>query len=501
MHSYNQVITTPNASKSGNNFFPGNNFYPTMHSSNASIQRSPLDNGVVENTDDIHRPLVERYAQEIGIPVTDGIEYTEAYREWLANFGHAQSPTLDNSCGNQTSRVREILRQTLNWIDDIYDQLIAFQAHLIFQNPGATTPPNITRIGNALMQTFHTNELRYVQVIASRFYHIGRMLREPGRIRVFCGGTGCRSTGGGMVGAYVDQVYQIHLCGTGTDIATFIHEMGHAVLPRIGIRNRVNNIDESITDRAYSHERVFQFLSPEEALDNAETYGVLAEALHNRISGNVVTPLPDRVTGCSDINIPLSAFARAEQWTRRLVSYLKAMIRHISNNGGSLTDLPESDRQLLNNFLPNITDVSGLRALYSALDRIYTSSYVNRLGEVITCRTPSDQQCSSMIGLASGGSVTSSTSTNLQSLRPNGSFDLCADWFGLDEENRIKTVFVLFLLGRPSWMLDGIDMNNPFNLANYAKAAMDHTLPAPTTTHASQHVFSDSPTDPPEGSR
>ncbi len=488
-HTHSNMVTTTST------FFAGNHVYPTLSNQNEAVQLSPMENEPVDNTDDIHQPLVRQYAEEVGIPLEPGLEYTSEYGRWLSNFSHAQSPTLDNSCNGQTDRVREIIRQALMWIDDIYHQLVDFQAHTIFQDASAPTPSNISRIGAALTQTFHTTALRYVQVIASRYYHIGRMLRDPGRIRIFCGGTGCRSSGGGTIGAYVDEVYQIHLCGTNTDIGTFIHEMGHAVLPKIGIRNRVNNIEESITDRAYSHERVFQFLSPEEALDNAETYGVLAEALHNRTTGNIVAPLTDTVTGCSAINIPLSALARAEQSTRRLVSYLKALIKFINDHGGSISDLPIADRRLLTSHQPNITDVAGLQSLLNSLDRIYTSAYVNRLGHTIVCRSSNDQECGNRLGFAFGGSVTSTSTVNVQSLNPQGSLDLCPDWFGLDEEDKNKTMFVLFLLGRPTWMLNGIDINNAFNLANYAKAAMDHTLPAPGTSHATEHIFEDRPTD------
>src|SRR5262249_55473151 len=154
----------------------------------------------------------------------------------------------------------------------------------VFAQPGAAPSADHRRINAALQQAFNTTDLAYLDVIRGRFLHMANMLRQPGRVAVTCGGSGCRSAGSSFTAAYVAQPYALVLCSPGTPgnrpISTFIHEVGHAVLPQVGIRSTVQP-GGGIRDRAYTSERVFHHLSPEETLDNAESYGLLVDLLHS----------------------------------------------------------------------------------------------------------------------------------------------------------------------------------------------------------------------------
>ena len=448
------------------------------------VQREPLTG------DPIHDPLLDQFSAETGVPRDQASQHSSAYAQWLAS--HFIAPQLDTSCDTKRQLVKDIVNESLRWIDDIYDQLIGFEADEIFTTPGTVPSADHVRVGAALQQTFHTNDWLYVQVIASRFYHIGRMLKEPNRVTIFCGGPGCTAAGSSHVGAYVDTPYQIHLCGNGKNIATFIHEMGHAVIPRVGIRNRVGP-GGGITDRAYDHERVFHHLSPEESLDNAESYGILADALVNRRTGNIVAPQPDR-SNCSNPTPVFSAFARAELWTRRAWQLIGQWDRQLG--GRPLSNLAQVDLDFLNAHLSFITSTADLSALNTSLTKVYTNSYHTSLGSSLNCLNTSSSVCNgTTVGIASNGSASvSAVTTGAQS--PTGEIDICSNWFGLSEIDRIKTLFVLFLLARPSGMVTGINMSDAFDLANFAKEVIDETLPAPATRDAVEHLFRDRPTGP-----
>jgi hypothetical protein len=447
------------------------------------IQRIPHDR--------IHDPILDDFSRETGVPRDRASQHSDEYRTWLS--GKFINPIIDPSCSANRQLVIDTVNESLLWIDDIYRQLIGFAADQIFNTPGTTPSADHTRIASALQQTFHTTDELYVQLLASRFYHIGRMLREPNRVTIFCGGDGCRASGSSHVAAFVDTPYQIHICGTGRNIATFIHEMGHAVIPNVGIRNTVTQ-SNGITDRAYDHERVFHHLTPEEALDNAESYGILAEALRTRRTGNLVAPQPDR-TNCTNTAFVLSAFARAELWARRgwqLIGQMSGRLRGTA----PLTDLPAAELNFLNRHLPLVTSTADLRAFNNLFTNLYTSSYHSSLGSVLNCQGAASAPCSSgAVGISGAGTVTSSA-VSLGTQSPSGEIDFCPAWFTLSETDRIKTTFALFLMGRPSWMHSGISMTNAFTIADFAKATLDETLPAPTTRDAAEHFFRDQPTAP-----
>ena len=447
------------------------------------VQRFPED-------DPIHDPILDQFSEETGIPREQASQHSEAYRRWLAS--QVIAPVIHSSCASQRDSVRDTVNEALQWIDDIYDQLLRFEANEIFNLEN--TSADQLRISSALQQTFHTIDPLYVNVIRSRFYHIGRLLREPDRVTILCGGPGCVFSGSSFVEAYVDTPYQIHLCGFG-NIPTFIHEMGHAVIPQVGIRNTIiPGRGRGIIDRAYEHESVFHHLSPEEALDNAESYGILADALHNRRTGNLVAPQPDQATNCGNSTTVLAAFARSELWTRRTWQLVGQWNRRL--NGQPLTALSQVDLEFLNTHLPLVTSTADLSALNNSLTEIYTSAYSSSFGTRLNCLANSTAGCSGdIVGLAANGKVTSSSVIQgTQSV--TGEIDLCKNWFLLSENDRIKTIFVLFLLARIPRMVSGIDLARAFQLANFAEQVILETLAPPTTHDAIEHLLQEEPTAP-----
>jgi hypothetical protein len=403
----------------------------------------------------------------------------------------ATSPT--SSTGRCTQQdIDDIKSQALTWLDDIYQQLLNYDADEMFAQPGSPPTADHLRIGGALQQAFNTTDLAYVQVIRRRFLHIKDMLNEAGRVRITCGGPGCTAGGSSFIAAYVAQPYALVLCDPGIastrPISTFIHELGHAVLPHVGIRNTVTP-GGGIRDRAYTSERVFRHLTPEETLDNAESYGLLASLLHSRVNKQVVAKQTDTTAGCKDPDVVLRAFARAEQWNRYTISTLSDYVRFLKND--PITNLPQENRAALLNVFPQL-DTPGLVALFKGYQSLESSGFNNPWD--LVCAKGS--QCGAdVVGFADTGRV-SATSVSLSSIRTTHAVNLCPNWFSLSEDDKIRSIYALFLIGRPDWIVVNFKLADAYAYANLARAITRERAPAPTTKSAAEHEQQDKPTVP-----
>ena len=166
----------------------------------------------------------------------------------------------------------------------------------------------MARVGRVLGQILHTSDAAYAQVVRLRLGEIARQMRE-GLVTVNCTSlpasaigrpTGSRAggrpaapgarrdslAGGVITGGTTSERTAVGIAGLGmagghpaATAETLINEYAHAVLPAVGVRHRERTGPVEVHDWAYHHERAFAVLTPEEALDNADTYGQLAEAL------------------------------------------------------------------------------------------------------------------------------------------------------------------------------------------------------------------------------
>jgi len=412
--------------------------------------------------------------------------------------GHSSSATttsqinttvnIASSC-NQSDIV-DVVNQSLTWLDDIYSQLLEYDADEVFRD---AIPPgsNYTRIAGALQQAFNTTDLTYVEVIRRRFLHLANMLRTNGKISIDCNGQFCTSGGSSFTAAYVTGPYALTMCGVGTSshrpIATFIHELVHAVIPQIGISNDVTTGDR-VTDRAYRGDRVFQHLSPEETLDNADSYGILAELLHSRTNTQLVTPQADTTQGCAQSNVVLEAFARADQWHHFGLHELDLDVNLLQGN--PLTTLSSGNLSMLNRAFPSITDTAQLTALRDAFQTIERSGFGGSNWD-FTCVNSSDRNCGNNVVVFSNGGKVSVSSVTLQNMRIGEAARICPDWFNLSHDDRIRTLYAAFLLGRPSWIVAGLQLQNALDYVDGARRFTTETVPAPTTTSAREHIESD----------
>ena len=448
--------------------------------SNQSVQRFP------EN-DPVHGPILDQFSAETGIPRDQASQHSPEYQQWLSSKTQGFNVNIDSSCNR--ADIIDIVNQSLTWLDDVYHQLLEYDADEVFKD---VIPPrsNHARIAGALQQAFNTTDRSYVEVIRRRFLHVAQTLRTNGRITINCNGPHCTSGGASFTAAYVSGPYALTMCSIGTTsarpIATFIHELTHAIIPQIGISNDVSTVGR-IRDRAYRGDRVFQHLSPEETLDNADSYGILAELLHTRVNTQLVTQHADTEQSCTQPNLALEAFARADQWNSFALDELDLDVTLLQ--GAALNTLVAGNLAMLNRAFPNITTTAQLTALRDAFQLLNRSGF-DSITANFKCVTASDSLCGSSVAYSLGGKV-SSSSVTLQNIRIGETARICPDWFSLSADDRIRTIYAAFMIGRPAWIVAGFQLQDALDIIDGAKSMTNETIPAPTTRSAREHVESD----------
>jgi hypothetical protein len=179
-------------------------------------------------------------------------------------------------------------------------------------NPAERPSDAVAHTGRVVESVIHTRDPDYVQVLRRRFGEIAAQMRA-GTVTVLCSSihqaalgrpTGSRAgsaataqapppprrsaEGGGstIIGGTAATRTQVSISGLGVAgghprywAATLIHEYAHAVLPTLGICHRTREGGIEVHDWAYEDERVFDYLTTEEALNNADGYEVIARAL------------------------------------------------------------------------------------------------------------------------------------------------------------------------------------------------------------------------------
>jgi hypothetical protein len=432
--------------------------------------------------------------QQSGLPPTSAI----AQRQPLP--GQTQRPA-PSPCDQI---IRAMTSEALRWLDDVYTQLVNYEVDEVYAVPGAPPAPDHQRMAGSLRESFHTNDTGYVSVISQRLLHVANMLRQPGAVTFACGGPHCSAAGGGFVAAYVDRPYAVTMCSraTGTPpdnhVRTFIHEMIHAVVPQVGIRNRVTP-GTGVIDRAYLQERVFRFLSPDEALDNAESYGLLTDQLFHRRTTSGVSAPTDTTTGCRDPNLVLEAFARADQWNRSAHLWVQAVVAHLRTNRlSSVSDLADQDAAPFTRFLPRLTSVADLEALDDSYERLQSKGFIN----------PWDFGCVSGSPGCSGGALVfsdegsvSATSITPRRIAIRNTVGICPGFLSASLEDRTRSIYTAFLIGRPSWITAGFRLADKFPYINFAQAIANRRAPPPAVAGSLAHELANVPPLPPRTGR
>lgn len=406
-----------------------------------------------------------------------------------ANAGNqpqAAAPTRAQQCVTNSSALS---RQAQTRLYDVGRKLISLEAHRVFY-PNQAPAPNSqdARVAATTEAYFSSSSLGLLSVLGGRIYHMANCLRD-GKVTFSCPSNSahCGGSGGGFTAAYVASPYHIVFCSLNPGIRTFTHELAHAVLPEVGI-NRTITTGENVNDRAYSHNRLFHYMTMHEALDNAESYARLVDDIYNNRATNLTLPHAD-TTNCTNSRDTLGAFARVEKWNHDAKSLLDMMLDYISaQTPATWASLPANYQTLVTNHFPQHNTVAKLNELKNIFTNLNSSI---SLAHNINC-APAGNRCpANRLSFNRSGYV-ESTGITIQNQRGVSDWlNVCPTWVTQNQESKVQSLYAAFVLGAPNWMFNPLGNADKFNLVLLAKSLSRETTPLPQSTNIHDHSLRD----------
>jgi hypothetical protein len=412
----------------------------------------------------------------------------------------AGAPTAPSSAPAATPTpceqgINETTAEALTWIHDAVEQLTTYEGQQAAAS--GTASPDIARIATALNYNFHTSDFQYTRLIRDRLRIMETRVRARTDLTVVCAASGdqeCAVTSFRHSTEAYAQPNRVVFCDVGTagnrPVSTFIHELAHAVVPNLGTLLPIATQADTPSDRAYAHQRVYRYLSVEEALDNAESYASLVNHLHQRQT----TPSPqlptDTLTNCAQPDLVNSALARAENWNLMGYRWLRAAEDLLSTGTGGLA--PEDEARLTGQSFG--VGRSDIQRLVANLD-ILLESFNN--GANVRCVAAGGRCSTGVLGFARTYAV---TTTAVRTGGPAASqffINLCPAWMIASPEDQIRTIYALFILSRPDWMTNDSSRNvllqrtDTFHYVDLARTLTAHVMSPPRASTLAEHQLSD----------
>lgn len=354
--------------------------------------------------------------------------------------------------------VERAVDEALRWIDASAALLTRWEAAA---GGAAAPPPEVARVGRLLNQILHTSDAAYAQVARLRLGEIARQMRA-GLVTVQCtsvpasaigrpsgstaGGTPApaaerRSSldGGVITGGTTSERTAVGVAGLGQagsdpsgTVETLIHEYAHAVLPSVGVRHRERTGSPEVHDWAYHHERAFAILTPEEALNNADTYGQLAQALAT--GGELALADPDNYSGFREgTDEPVRrALALAEQRIRLTRGFLS----ELSGAGARAPNLALAQRHL------GTGEPARLGEFARALSTVYENIH-SRLSVQFS-------SAGRRAALAWSGSATVTADGVVAGGRASAQVTVGSAFLGLESEEQVRVLEQLLVANHPT---------------------------------------------------
>ncbi|MBZ5522160.1 MAG: DUF4157 domain-containing protein [Acidobacteriia bacterium] len=241
-------------------------------------------------------------------------------------------------------------------------------------------------VADRVNELFHTRDAGYGQLLRDRLQLMLDNLEGRGQLFAHTlrpGDTSNCVTASTL--GQTPQAYEIVFCRFSTDVdrnaATLLPLLASAVIPGRGTRGSAES--GAPINRASSGERLMLRMSTEEALNNAESYAQLIEAL----AGVPTAAIPsDTVTGCADSGPWLDAMALAQSAHRRAWSYLEAA-RGALNRGAAVEPWL---RALIDTHLGSPSDAD-LLTMLSDFEGLQSDASVWHTGHTFTC--PAARAC------------------------------------------------------------------------------------------------------------
>ncbi|HEV2890607.1 MAG TPA: DUF4157 domain-containing protein [Frankiaceae bacterium] len=361
----------------------------------------------------------------------------------------------------------------LAWLTAALPRLYRYQADLVIGG----SPPD-PHVAASVMAAFHTSDWLYVQVITSRLAHLAFALRS-GLVQIDCAAPNDPHCGGATVAyAQSNRQYALVLCGTSVSdeaTATVVHELAHTALPEVGIRRGRNEFGH-VRDRAYRHDRLIRLLTPDEALDNAESYAMLVRLLNSPPGLDLVTAPQERPVRCPDDDMVRRAIARVER-------ALTDADDTLAGFGAGLNPLPHPPLTTA-----GITDLAGVARAWT----VYAAARGAMRGVPITC-VANDRRCTGPnLGFGRDGIATTGATTAARQREEPPTGYLCASWFTQPEAVRDRSMLAVILLSHPGNMAGTAYTTATIDTwLDLTMALYDERTPAPAATDAARHVSRD----------
>ncbi|MFT3823207.1 MAG: DUF4157 domain-containing protein [Chitinophagaceae bacterium] len=216
--------------------------------------------------------------------------------------GSAASINTRNCTASEHSDIDTAKTDSLTQVDEAIRLVRAFQA----------TPASNTDVQTTIHNNFHSHSSSTVTTL---LHHL-RQLRTDlnnltgDRKRQCASDQYNNCSGADALTARPTVTFCPHFFSGDTpaqQVETLLHEMCHYALFHA-------------RDRAYREERVLNFLSPAEALNNAESIAIFINEVNNpgtRVTSALTTPSADTVTGCGSNQTQVEeALAWAQRWNQ-----------------------------------------------------------------------------------------------------------------------------------------------------------------------------------------
>ena len=265
-----------------------------------------------------------RVSDSDAIKEAELLQKVQNYRTHSATFQDGDSTTTVSSTFSCTIEqgmlLFGVMTKAQKWLDSAIARLNEFLAA-----PGA---PGMQDIRDALQMHVHTVDVPRIRILLSRLQAFKTQMFSSNNIETECTAPTdnlCKQ----IAAAYVRRgtPNKMRLCpgffsttNETWQIEAVIHEVIHAFLP--------NSAGGLVTDRAYADERVYEFLTPEEAFDNSDSIAMLVQVLAQgkAVTGRQMGQPQDNISDCGKDQLAIlrPAIARAARWNLYAVNLLAA---------------------------------------------------------------------------------------------------------------------------------------------------------------------------------
>jgi hypothetical protein len=239
--------------------------------------------------------------------------------------------TRDSCTPEQRDAMATAGNTAMGWLDDALAELRYFIS--VQPPPGTQALPPTPRMQGVLdnlQRNFHTDNVFHAQLLESRLALVRQQFANGAIVQRCLAPTETFCTGFGTPAYVTYSAHRMNFCPSFfTEWSAYmqaniiLHESMHALLTKV---QPASGGAPNVVDRAYSSERVYQHLRPEEAFDNAESYARFTREVplgpdpqqttwRQLVAPLLGRPSRDVYAGCDAVQTPAvsAAVARAER--------------------------------------------------------------------------------------------------------------------------------------------------------------------------------------------